>query len=113
MSQPKTFPASRDATALADAIRSGATTARAAADACISAVSGVRLGAIRRFEPDLLLSQAEAIDKDLRSAYSRFASAPFAGVPFLMKDLGNAATGLPPIAGSRALRARTSGRGTA
>ena len=111
MSQPNTFPASQDATALADAIRSGATTARAAAEACISAVSGDRFGAIRRFEPDLLLNQAEATDRDLRSGSSRFASAPFVGVPFLMKDLGNAAAGLPLIAGSRALLARPGGPG--
>ena len=59
MSQPKTFPASRDATALADAIRSGATTARAAADACISAVSGVRLGNIFGPISDLSASEQE------------------------------------------------------
>ena len=112
VSQPKTFPASHDATVLADAIRRGVTTARAAAEACISAVSGDRFGAIRRFEPDLLLSQAESIDKDLRSPSPRFASAPFIGVPFLMKDLGNAAVGLPPIAGSRALLARPGVPGT-
>lgn len=111
MNQPRTFPASHDATALADAIRSGTTTARAAAEACISAASASKLGALRRFEPDLLLSQAQAIDKDLRSGSSRFASAPFVGVPFLMKDLGNAAAGLPPIAGSRAIRARVNGPG--
>jgi len=87
-------------------------TARAAAEASVKAIAAERLGAIRRFDPDLLLTQAEAIDKDLRSGSSRFAAAPFAGVPFLMKDLGNAAAGLPPIAGSRALATRVSGPGT-
>ncbi len=111
MSQSKALPASQDATALADAIRSGATTARAVAEASLKAIATDRLGAIRRFDADLLLTRAAALDKDLCSGSSCFAAAPFAGVPFLMKDLGNAAVGLPPIAGSRALLNRVSGPG--
>jgi amidase len=111
MIQPKAFPAEHDATALADAIRSGATTARAAAEASLRAVSVDRLGAIRTFDADLLLARAEAIDKGLGRRSRRFTMPPFIGVPFLMKDLGNAAAGLPPVAGSRALLVRVNGPG--
>jgi amidase len=111
MCQPKAFPAEQDATALAHAIRSGATTARAVADATLRAVSADQLGAIRSFDARLLLAQAEAIDKGLGRHSHRVAMPPFIGVPLLMKDLGNAAAGLPPVAGSRALLARVDGPG--
>ena len=68
--------------------------------ALASAKANAGLGAIAR------------IDADLGRAGARAAGAgPFAGVPFLGKDLGSAAQGFPIAAGSAALRSRLDGPG--
>jgi amidase len=93
-----------DASALANWIRSGATTARAAAEAALSRAKACeRLGAVRFVDPDLAIRQAEAIDAGLERRPRRFSRLPFIGVPFLMKDLGATAAGLPMICGSKLL----------
>ncbi len=92
----------QDATALANRIRSGATTARAAVEASLARARECEsLGAIRFVDRDLAIRQAEAIDVDLRQFGNRLF--PFPGVPFLMKDLGATAAGLPMICGSALL----------
>lgn len=87
-----------DALALAQTIAAGRTNARAAMRASLDAIA-VRpdLGAVARLLPEL---EAEAL------ADSAVIGAPFSGVPVLAKDLGSAARGLAPAAGSPALRKR-------
>jgi amidase len=100
-------PGHGDATDLAAAIRSGETSSLAAIDATlVRADDRAALGAIRRLEPDLGRAGAAAFDDLLRRRSRRATDAPFGGVPFLMKDLGAAARGLAPTAGSRAIAAR-------
>ena len=83
-----------DATALARAIAEGRTTARAVMAATLSACAErVGLGAVARLLPDGTLSGVPG-------------KGVFHGVPMLAKDLGSAARGLAPAAGSPALRAR-------
>ncbi len=64
-----------------------------------------------RVEPDLGRDAADLFDAFARRGSPRATRAPFGGVPFLMKDLGNAARGLPPAAGSPALARRIAGSG--
>lgn len=85
----------QDATSLAEAIASGATTAPDVMHAAIGAAQTRGQGAIARLAPDLGLSGA-----------ARPPQGPFGGVPFLGKDLGSAAARLSPAAGSRALAKR-------
>lgn len=88
-----------DGLALAEAIANGATTAMAVIEAAITrACDQSNYGAISHMAGDLGLTRAAAIDaaRGTRSA----PSAPFLGVPFLMKDLGAAAEGLPVTCGS-------------
>ncbi len=93
-----------DATALARTIAAGRTTARAAMEAAIGAArERAALGAITRLEPELALAAADKAD-----AAPQDARGPLHGVPFLAKDLGSAAAGMAPGAGSPALRARQS-----
>lgn len=92
-----------DATALSKAIRDGRTTARrvmkATLDACARQAG---LGAVVRLLPEAeLLAAADAAD-----ARANDQRGPFHGVPMLAKDLGSAARGLAPGAGSPALRRR-------
>ncbi len=92
-----------DATALSKAIRDGRTTARrvmkATLDACARQTG---LGAVVRLLPEAeLLAAADAAD-----ARANDQRGPFHGVPMLAKDLGSAARGLAPGAGSPALRRR-------
>jgi amidase len=96
----------QDATALAAAIAGGRTTAVAAMQAALAAAQALdraldRLGALARLAPDQGLADATAADRAPAPARG-----PFHGVPFLMKDLGSAARGLAPGAGSAALRQR-------
>lgn len=84
-----------DALALAEAIRTGSTTAsKALEDALRRAAELADLGAIRLIAADLARVQAAEV---------RPGGVSFQGVPFLMKDLGAVATGLPVICGSRAM----------
>ncbi|MDR3436180.1 amidase [Telmatospirillum sp.] len=93
-----------DGLALAAAIRSGRTTASAVMDAAIARAESVAdLGAIRHLAPQLGREQAAAIDAGRRRSSQDDVSAPFLGVPFLMKDLGSAAKGLPTVCSSRAI----------
>jgi amidase len=85
-----------DALALADAVRRGVVTASAVLEAALQrAAEREELGAIRTLAPDVARNDAAAIQQG--------DSAPFTGVPFLMKDLGAAAAGLKAVCGSRAM----------
>ncbi|ABD54221.1 amidase family protein [Jannaschia sp. CCS1] len=82
-----------DATALANAIALGHTTAPAVMNATLArAHAQVGLGAVARLLPPDVISAP--------------ASGPLSGVPMLAKDLGSHAKGLAPTAGSQALRTR-------
>ncbi|MCV3270696.1 amidase family protein [Roseobacter sinensis] len=91
-----------DATALAAAIREGRTTARAAMEQSLAAASAREgFGAVVHL--DAVAARAAAAAADAVPPDQR---GPFHGVPFLVKDLGGAARGLPAAAGSAALRRR-------
>ncbi len=93
----------QDATFLAAAIGSGETAATAVMRASLARIAGrADLGAVRRVDAEMGLAHAEACDRQMGKA----PRAQFAGVPLLMKDLGNAAAGLAPVAGSPALLKR-------
>lgn len=85
----------QDATSLAAAIAAGAVTAPAVMQAALAAAAARGGGALARVEPALGLAGARGMG-----------TGPFAGVPFLGKDLGAGAAGLTPAAGSAALRRR-------
>ena len=90
-----------DATALAAAISDGRTSARAVMEASLVACeTHARLGAVVYVDEALARSGARAAD-----AQGRKGRGPFHGVPFLAKDLGSVAKGLPAAAGAAALRA--------
>ncbi|PLL13033.1 amidase [Tabrizicola sp. TH137] len=78
----------QDATSLAGAIASGAVTASGVMEAARAAAD--RFGAVVRVE----------------TVAGPIGAGPFAGVPFLGKDLGSGAAGLSPVAGSAALARR-------
>ncbi|MEM6634356.1 MAG: amidase [Pseudomonadota bacterium] len=90
-----------DATALAALIRDGQVSAVSVMEASLSALQGrTGYGAVVYSDPEMALAGARAADatpKDLRG--------PFHGMPFLVKDLGGFARGLPAAAGSAAMRA--------
>lgn len=89
-----------DATALAEAIRDGRSSAAAAMEASLAAAAArADLGAIVRL--DARRGRAAARAADAVPAAERGA---FHGVPFLAKDLGSYAAGLCPAAGSPPLR---------
>lgn len=91
-----------DGLALAAAIRSGRTTATAAMDAALSRADDCApLGAIRHLAADLGRARAARTDADPQRRSDERAA--FLGVPFLMKDLGAAAEGLPIVCSSRAI----------
>lgn len=88
-----------DATALAEAIREGRLTSRAAMLASLSAAQSQQgLGAVAYQDAERGLAAADGIDA--LSAEERGAM-PFAGVPTLGKDLGGPFAGFPVTAGSR------------
>lgn len=88
----------QDATSLAACIASGQVTAPAVMEAALAAVAGdVSLGAVVRCDPGM--GRTGALNPG---------RGPFAGVPFLGKDLGSAAKGLATAGGSAALRRRLS-----
>jgi amidase len=83
-----------DATALAQAIAEGRTSARAVMAATLDACGRqAELGAVARLLPEDAIAGVPGMGV-------------FHGVPMLAKDLGSAARGLAPAAGSQALRAR-------
>lgn len=91
-----------DATALAEAIRSGCLTASEAMTASLdAAASHSNLGALCHVDADLGRREAEAADAERSANPENFASRPFCGVPTLAKDLGGPFAGLPVVAGSR------------
>lgn len=94
----------KDATALAIAIAHGETSASAVMDATLSACHAqADLGAVVYLDTEMARAGARAADsvpQDQRG--------PFHGVPFLVKDLGGVAKGLPASAGSAAMRAKVS-----
>ena len=89
-----------DATALAAAISEGWVTAADAMEASLAACrEQAGLGAVVHLDEAMARAGARAADKvnpDRRG--------PFHGVPFLVKDLGGVAKGLPAAAGSAAVR---------
>ncbi len=95
-----------DATTLAEAIRHGQTSASAAMEASLDQARDDPNGAICHLDVKMGLAAAAAIDAELAAGNPLVRNAPFCGVPFLAKDLGNAACGLPVYAGSKAMAAR-------
>ncbi|MDP1730017.1 MAG: amidase [Devosia sp.] len=91
-----------DALSLAGAIRSGQTSAQAVMEASIGrARDQAALGAISTLDENMGLESARMYDARASDI------APFGGVPFLGKDLGNHAGGLKVTAGSSAIASRT------
>lgn len=87
----------QDATSLAAAIASGRTTAPEVMKAALQAAADhSEIGATLAINADHAMH-----------ASAQQHSGPFAGVPFLGKDLGSGSAAFPPCAGSPALRART------
>lgn len=87
----------QDATSLAAAIASGRTTAPEVMKAALQAAADHR---------ELGATLAVNAEQAMRAAAQRHCG-PFAGVPFLGKDLGSGSAAFPPCAGSPALRVRT------
>ncbi len=93
-----------DATALAEAIRKGRLTSRAAMAASIATAEAMAdLGAVAYQDRDKGFAAAEHIDR--LAPVERRAMA-FAGVPTLGKDLGGPFAGFPVTAGSRLMARR-------
>ncbi|WP_171205140.1 amidase [Ruegeria sp. HKCCA0235A] len=91
-----------DATALAAAVSAGQITATDAMEASLSACHAqADLGAVVFLDEDMARAGARAAD-----AAPSDRRGPFHGVPFLVKDLGGSAKGLPAAAGSAAIRAQ-------
>ncbi|MEM6463428.1 MAG: amidase [Pseudomonadota bacterium] len=95
-----------DATALADAVRHGAMGAEALMQASIARAQSDPYGSICHLDDALGLDRARQFDRQIAEGGSQVPTMPFAGVPFLAKDLGNPAGGLPICAGSQAIRKR-------
>ncbi|MEJ7562894.1 MAG: amidase family protein, partial [Ilumatobacteraceae bacterium] len=97
ISEPDDALGWHDAVALADAVRSGATTPSELTEAAIARIEGgddvTNAVILRRF--DAARAEADAIEPG---------SAPFAGVPMLVKDLGAAMAGEPTYLGTRVLK---------
>ena len=90
-----------DATALAAAIAEGRVTATQVMEASLAACHArADLGAVVHLDADMARAGAEAAN-----ALPAERRGPFHGVPFLVKDLGGSANGLPAAAGSAAIRA--------
>ena len=93
-----------DAVSLARAIRSGETSALAVMEASLERADEYSgLGAIAALDRQMGLDASRAWDQTSPGR----TGAPFGGVPFLAKDLGNYARGLKVTAGCRALARRT------
>ncbi|MEL7207029.1 MAG: amidase family protein, partial [Actinomycetota bacterium] len=100
--------ASLDATAQAELIASGELTAREAVDAALARIERLdpQLNAVIWSDPAQAQAAAEAIDA------AGDHTAPFSGVPFLLKDIGANQAGLPYWLGNRALKAIDHRQGT-
>ncbi len=95
-----------DATALGQAVREGRTTASALMRDSLDRARNDKLGAITFLDEEMGLSAAATFDRLMADGAADTNTMPFAGVPFLVKGLGNAAKGLPAHAGSKAIAAR-------
>ncbi|MCY6383627.1 amidase [Hoeflea prorocentri] len=95
-----------DATALAEAVRHGELSATALMEASIERAQSDPFGCICHLNIQMGRNAAAAFDKRLAEGDPAAVNAPFAGLPFLAKDLGNGAKGLPVYAGSKALAKR-------
>jgi amidase len=90
------------ALALAARIRKRSLSAVEAAEAALARIAETReLGAVRLVDANAARQTARHVDAELHAfSPERW---PFAGVPFLMKDLGVHVNGFPTVAGSRAM----------
>ncbi|WP_370636909.1 amidase [Afifella sp. IM 167] len=96
-----------DATALAAEIRTGRLSAVEALEEALAAADReADLGAISLLAPELGRHRAALLDAMRAEDPESLAGAPFAGVPFLVKDLGGPFAGIPVDAGSAALEVR-------
>ena len=84
----------RDAPALADAVRTGETTA--------AELLQLALQQSERAQPKTN-AICKLMEREARTQLTRLAAGPFAGVPFLIKDCAQDYAGLPTACGSKAL----------
>ena len=109
MAMEHTEPLHADATALAQAIARGESTATAAFDAALAAIGRLNpaINAIASVRPGVGRAQARAADAAFAACTNEserralHEQRPFLGVPMLLKDLGVAAVDLPMRLGSR------------
>lgn len=99
-------PAFADATALAEAVRHGDISATDLMAASVERAEQDPFSALCHLDSEMGLSAAETFDKRLAAHDTAARSAPFAGIPFLAKNLGNVARGLPVDAGTKAVAKR-------
>jgi amidase len=93
-----------DATAQAQLVADGEVTASELVNAAIERIERIdgEVNAVVMRWFDRACAQAEAFDESPPSADAR--RGPFAGVPFLLKDLGAHVAGMPLTSGNRAMR---------
>ena len=101
MTSPSTEPMRADVTAQAAMVRRGEVSARELVDAAIAALQA---GAALNVLVD------EQFDAAREQAAGPLGDGPLAGVPFLLKDLGEPQAGRPERMGSRALRDHVAGQ---
>lgn len=101
-------PTFADATAIAEAVRHGEISATELMTASIERAGRDPFGALCHVNADMGMAAAAAFDKTHAAGNAAARGAPFAGIPFLAKDLGNGAKGLPVHAGSEAVAKRVS-----
>lgn len=91
--------ATADAVEIAEAVKSGATTARAVAEAALARIErhNPMLGAFTDVTAERALEQAELVDSKIKNAMD---PGPLAGVPFAVKNLYDI-KGIPTRAGSK------------
>lgn len=99
-------PTFADATAIAEAVRHGEFSATELMTASIERARQDPFGALCHLDEDMGLTAAAVFDKNHASGDGAVPGAPFAGIPFLAKDLGNGTRGLPVQAGSEAIANR-------
>ncbi|MCR9139649.1 MAG: amidase family protein [Alphaproteobacteria bacterium] len=107
-SADRTKPAFADATAIAEAVRHGEISATHLMKASIERARQDPHGALCHLDADMGMAAAVAFDDRHSASDTTARGAPFAGIPFLAKDLGNGAKGLPVHAGSGAMAKRVS-----
>lgn len=99
-------PAFADATAIAEAVRHGEISATQLMTASLERASADPFNALCHLDADMGLAAAAAFDLRYAAGETAARGAAFAGIPFLAKDLGNCAKGLPSHAGSMAVAGR-------